>query len=198
MGVGREARAILHASIWTGSSTIASAICRRMTAAASASPLSALGRWAVPSGGAIPPAGLLRLGAPAHAANRSGRMCVSASAWVRRQQQRAGEFHPQPYRHLAKVLRSQGHYAGRPRGGDCRAVGDTRRQTGCRGCCGHPGAFALASAFRRCARRRRWWCCSPSALAASGGRGRRRMCCRSTTPRWQLEIAKSAVFAKRE
>jgi hypothetical protein len=31
--------------------------------------------------------------------------------WVQRQQSRAAEFHPQPYRHLAKVLRSQGHYS---------------------------------------------------------------------------------------
>lgn len=30
--------------------------------------------------------------------------------WLRRQQQRATEFHPQPYRHLARVLRAQGHY----------------------------------------------------------------------------------------
>lgn len=31
-------------------------------------------------------------------------------AWVRRQQHKANEFHPQPYRHLARVLRTQGHY----------------------------------------------------------------------------------------
>jgi hypothetical protein len=31
-------------------------------------------------------------------------------AWVQLQQRKAGEFHPQPYRHLAKVLRAQGHY----------------------------------------------------------------------------------------
>jgi len=31
--------------------------------------------------------------------------------WVQRQQSRASEFHPQPYRHLAKVLRTQGHYS---------------------------------------------------------------------------------------
>jgi len=31
-------------------------------------------------------------------------------AWVQRQQSATGEFHPQPYRHLAKVLRAQGHY----------------------------------------------------------------------------------------
>ena len=30
--------------------------------------------------------------------------------WVQRQQSSASEFHPQPYRHLAKVLRAQGHY----------------------------------------------------------------------------------------
>ena len=30
--------------------------------------------------------------------------------WVERQHQQAGEFHPQPYRHLAKVFRAQGHY----------------------------------------------------------------------------------------
>jgi hypothetical protein len=32
-------------------------------------------------------------------------------AWVQRQQSSGGEFHPQPYRHLAKVLRAQGHYS---------------------------------------------------------------------------------------
>jgi hypothetical protein len=31
-------------------------------------------------------------------------------AWVRQQHRGASEFHPQPYRHLAKVLRVQGHY----------------------------------------------------------------------------------------
>ena len=31
-------------------------------------------------------------------------------AWVRQQHRHANEFHPQPYRHLAKVLRAQGHY----------------------------------------------------------------------------------------
>src|SRR5262249_18446599 len=31
-------------------------------------------------------------------------------AWVQRQQGSEAEFHPQPYRHLAKVLRAQGHY----------------------------------------------------------------------------------------
>jgi nitrogen fixation protein len=31
-------------------------------------------------------------------------------AWVRRQQVTTSEFHPQPYRQLAKVLRAQGHY----------------------------------------------------------------------------------------
>ncbi len=31
-------------------------------------------------------------------------------AWVQRQQSGSSEFHPQPYRHLARVLRAQGHY----------------------------------------------------------------------------------------
>jgi hypothetical protein len=31
-------------------------------------------------------------------------------AWVQRQQRKGEEFHPQPYRHLARVLRAQGHY----------------------------------------------------------------------------------------
>lgn len=31
-------------------------------------------------------------------------------AWVERQHCEPGEFHPQPYRHLARVLRAQGHY----------------------------------------------------------------------------------------
>ena len=30
--------------------------------------------------------------------------------WVEQQHRQAGEFHPQPYRHLAKVFRAQGHY----------------------------------------------------------------------------------------
>jgi hypothetical protein len=31
-------------------------------------------------------------------------------AWLERQQRTGSDFHPQPYRHLAKVLRAQGHY----------------------------------------------------------------------------------------
>jgi hypothetical protein len=73
---------------------------------------SAFGRWA----------SLLGRGRSAGWAIRLARRLVHVQrahvrqrlAWVKRQQRRGGEFHPQPYRHLAKVLRAQGHYqAGR-------------------------------------------------------------------------------------
>jgi len=70
--------------------------------------LSALGRWAVTFGGAHPASRAIVLARRLVHAQRSH--VRQRLAWVQRQQQRTSEFQPQPYRHLAKVLRNQGHY----------------------------------------------------------------------------------------
>jgi hypothetical protein len=70
--------------------------------------LSAIGHWAMhPSRGhsASWAVRLTRRLLHAHRAHVRQRL-----AWVQRQQTGDSEFHPQPYRHLAKVLRAQGHY----------------------------------------------------------------------------------------
>lgn len=70
--------------------------------------LSAFGRWAVHLGHGHSAAWALRLARRilhmqrAHVRQRL--------AWVQRHETGASEFQPQPYRHLAKVLRAQGHY----------------------------------------------------------------------------------------
>src|SRR5579872_3378831 len=70
--------------------------------------LSALGRWAITFGRGHSASRALHL---ARRLMRVQRTHVRQRlAWVQRQQRRASEFHPQPYRHLAKVLRTQGHY----------------------------------------------------------------------------------------
>jgi hypothetical protein len=70
--------------------------------------LSAFGRWAAHFGYGHSASWAVRL---AHRMLRAQRAPVRQRiAWVQRQQRREGEFHPQPYRHLAKVLRAQGHY----------------------------------------------------------------------------------------
>ena len=70
--------------------------------------LSAFGRWASFSGRGRSAAWAIRL---ARRMMREQRVHVQQRlAWVRQQQRGANEFHPQPYRHLAKVLRAQGHY----------------------------------------------------------------------------------------
>ncbi len=71
--------------------------------------LSALGRWGSPLGRRHPLTWLLRLARRLTQAHRTH--IRQRLGWVGRQQCKAGEFYPQPYRHLAKVLRSQGHYA---------------------------------------------------------------------------------------
>ena len=71
--------------------------------------LSAFGRWAGASGAGRTAGWAIRL---ARRLVRTQRAHVRQRlAWVQRQQSKATEFHPQPYRHLAKVLRSQGHYS---------------------------------------------------------------------------------------
>ena len=70
--------------------------------------LSALGRWAMSFGKGHTAPRALQL---ARRLMRAQRTHVRQRlSWVQRQQRRASEFHPQPYRHLAKVLRTQGHY----------------------------------------------------------------------------------------
>jgi hypothetical protein len=70
--------------------------------------LSAFGRWAAHLGYGHSASWAVRL---AHRMLRAQRAPVRQRlAWVQRQQRSEGEFHPQPYRHLAKVLRAQGHY----------------------------------------------------------------------------------------
>jgi hypothetical protein len=70
--------------------------------------LSALGRWAITFGRGHSASRALHL---ARRLMRVQRTHVRQRlAWVQRQQRRSSEFHPQPYRHLAKVLRTQGHY----------------------------------------------------------------------------------------
>ena len=70
--------------------------------------LSAISRWGSPLGRRHPLTWLLRLARRLTHAHRTH--ILQRLAWVGRQQRKAGEFYPQPYRHLAKVLRSQGHY----------------------------------------------------------------------------------------
>jgi hypothetical protein len=70
--------------------------------------LSVFGRWATHFGRGHSASWALRLTRRmlhAHRAHVRQRL-----AWVQRQQRGDSEFHPQPYRHLAKVLRAQGHY----------------------------------------------------------------------------------------
>jgi hypothetical protein len=70
--------------------------------------LSAFGRWAAHLGRGRSASWAVRL---AHRMLRVQRAPVRQRlAWVQRQQDRDSQFHPQPYRHLAKVLRAQGHY----------------------------------------------------------------------------------------
>jgi len=70
--------------------------------------LSALSRWAMSFGRGYSASWALRLARRLMHAQRTH--VRQRLAWVQRQQRRSSEFHPQPYRHLAKVLRSQGHY----------------------------------------------------------------------------------------
>jgi nitrogen fixation protein len=70
--------------------------------------LSALGRWAITFGGSHTASRAILLARRLVHAQRSH--VRQRLAWVQRQQQRSSEFQPQPYRHLAKVLRNQGHY----------------------------------------------------------------------------------------
>ena len=70
--------------------------------------LTAIGRWAAHLGRKHSASWLVRLTRRmlhVHRAHVRQRL-----AWVQRQQKGDSEFHPQPYRHLAKVLRAQGHY----------------------------------------------------------------------------------------
>jgi hypothetical protein len=70
--------------------------------------LSAFGRWAAHLGRGRSASWAVRL---THRMLRVQRAPVRQRlAWVQRQQNRDSQFHPQPYRHLAKVLRAQGHY----------------------------------------------------------------------------------------
>ncbi len=70
--------------------------------------LSALGRWALRFGGNHPATRAIHI---ARRLVRAQRAHVRQRlAWVQRQQQLGREFQPQPYRHLTKVLRNQGHY----------------------------------------------------------------------------------------
>ncbi len=70
--------------------------------------LSAFGRWATVTRRGHSAAWAIRL---ARRLMHEQRAHVQQRlVWVRRQQRKANEFHPQPYRHLAKVLRAQGHY----------------------------------------------------------------------------------------
>ncbi len=70
--------------------------------------LSAFGRWASVVGRGHSAAWAVRL---ARRVIHENRVHVHQRlSWVRQQQRKANEFHPQPYRHLAKVLRAQGHY----------------------------------------------------------------------------------------
>ncbi|HUD60082.1 MAG TPA: hypothetical protein VMQ99_11330 [Acetobacteraceae bacterium] len=70
--------------------------------------LSAFGRWASISHHGRSAAWAIRL---ARRLIHEQRVHVRQRLrWVGRQQRKVNEFHPQPYRHLAKVLRAQGHY----------------------------------------------------------------------------------------
>lgn len=70
--------------------------------------LSAFGRWAGRVGRGRSASWAIRL---THRMLRAQRAPVRQRlAWVQRQQNKDSQFHPQPYRQLAKVLRAQGHY----------------------------------------------------------------------------------------
>src|SRR5271166_645238 len=70
--------------------------------------LSTLSRWAAHRGRGYSASWAVRLARRMlHVQRAHVRQRLS---WVQRQQTSASEFHPQPYRHLAKVLRAQGHY----------------------------------------------------------------------------------------
>jgi hypothetical protein len=70
--------------------------------------LSAFGRWASVSGRGHSAAWAVQMTRRLLRVRRA--YVRQRLVWVQLQQQKAGEFHPQPYRHLAKVLRAQGHY----------------------------------------------------------------------------------------
>jgi hypothetical protein len=70
--------------------------------------LSALGRWATRPGRHHSAAWAFRVAVRMIHANRAH--VRQRLLWVQRHQAGDDEFHPQPYRHLAKVLRAQGHY----------------------------------------------------------------------------------------
>jgi hypothetical protein len=74
-----------------------------------------LGHWASVSRHAHSPSWTLRLVRRLHrhllSVSRVQRTHVKQRLeWVQRQHRRTNEFHPQPYRHLARVLRAQGNY----------------------------------------------------------------------------------------
>ncbi len=70
--------------------------------------LTAIGRWAAHLGRGHSASWAVRLARRMlHVQRAHVRQRLS---WVQRQQTSASEFHPQPYRHLARVLRAQGHY----------------------------------------------------------------------------------------
>jgi hypothetical protein len=70
--------------------------------------LSALGRWVAHFDQGHSASWAVRLARRMQSAQRAH--VRQRLAWVQRQQSGGSEFHPQPYRHLAKVLRAQGHY----------------------------------------------------------------------------------------
>ncbi len=70
--------------------------------------LSVLSRWASHLGRGHPASWAMRMARRMLHMQRAH--MTQRLAWVQRQQSGASEFHPQPYRHLAKVLRAQGHY----------------------------------------------------------------------------------------
>ena len=69
---------------------------------------SALSRWAARRGHGYSASWAVRLARRMlHVQRAHVRQRLS---WIQRQQTSTSEFHPQPYRHLARVLRAQGHY----------------------------------------------------------------------------------------
>ena len=90
--------------------------------------LSALGRWAAHLGRGHSASWAVRVARRMLHVQRAH--VRQRLAWVQRQQSSGSEFHPQPYRHLAKVLRAQGHYSGGARGRHRRAMGDAVGQPG--------------------------------------------------------------------
>ncbi len=103
--------------------------------------LTAIGRWAAHLGRGHSASWAVRLARRMlHVQRAHVRQRLS---WVQRQQTSASEFHPQPYRHLARVLRAQGHYQAARRGRDRRTMGDAILQSG------HPpAALGLGSVLR--------------------------------------------------